>query len=372
MCKNLRLGRACPDPGAPAAPHAGPDGLDLGEDSGAHLGHAPEHERRIRPPRHWSSISRHRLDRRAKPRRPAAEIIEWASWTMASRDPASRAEVSKCRSCCARRSSSRSVFSGPRSDRMLSKVLRSRLGSGPAPPGLGGALRRPAGDRGIELLPLEGLRHMAVHAGIEEGAHLLRQHARRHRDDRHRVGRMVQRPDAARRRHAVHDGHLDVHQHHVVVAGLHRRHGLGPVRHHVDAMPGRFEHRPGDLLVDHVVLDQEDVPSRGAGRRGSEGDCRVRHAEFINLRGATRRAGRCVSDYKPLRIASVSRAERPMPAIAPQGRRPVGPGREAPPPEPHRRRLPSRLAGRDPAARRQLSSQGQRCPWTAAPPARTR
>ena len=84
---------------------------------------------------------------------------------------------------------------------------------------------------------------------------------------RHGVNRQVVEPcvgtDLRGRLMAVHHGHLQVHEHHVV-GGRNRPAeqlvgGLLSVVGDVDLRPDPFQQFDGDLLVDVVVLDEEDA-----------------------------------------------------------------------------------------------------------------
>ena len=122
-------------------------------------------------------------------------------------------------------------------------------------------------DRGEELIALEGLPDMVVHAGEPEAADLGGEHVRRHGDDRDRPDVAGQAPDALRRGDPVHDRHLDVHQDEIVVVALHPLDRFRAVGRHVDHVAGLFENRAAELLVQVDVLDQEDAdgPAGGLG-----------------------------------------------------------------------------------------------------------
>ena len=105
--------------------------------------------------------------------------------------------------------------------------LRFRLARGRRPAVTRGARQvvrgaEPALHLGEELVALEGLAEVVVHADREEGRDLLAIDVRRQRDDRHRGARAGAVADAAGRLDAVEARHLDVHQDRGRRALLHR------------------------------------------------------------------------------------------------------------------------------------------------------
>ena len=99
---------------------------------------------------------------------------------------------------------------------------------------------------------------MAVHAGAEIGADLLRQRTRGHGDDRHAARRVASARICRVGRNSVEHRHLDVHQDNVEFLRLHRRDSLLAVLGKLDAMARGLKDGARHLAIDVVVLDDED------------------------------------------------------------------------------------------------------------------
>ena len=159
---------------------------------------------------------------------------------------------------------------------------REDRGSGTGRDHRGGAGRSAARtDPALQLAPqvvrVDRLGDVVVHAGVDAAFAIAAHRVGGHRDDG-QFTPVRQAADRAGRRDAVHDRHLHVHEHDVVIVG--RR-----LRHHVErdgAVGGKFNNETGlaeqfggDLLVQIVVLDKQDAAADDpaqvdAGRRGCE------------------------------------------------------------------------------------------------------
>jgi len=64
--------------------------------------------------------------------------------------------------------------------------------------------------------------------------------------------------DHARRRVAIHLGHLAVHEDAIVGDASHRLDGFEPVRHHVNTAAALLQHAGREPLIDRVVFGDED------------------------------------------------------------------------------------------------------------------
>ncbi len=97
---------------------------------------------------------------------------------------------------------------------------------------------------------------MVVHAGFEAHLAVRNEGVRGHGDNRQGLEARVG-PQDARSLDAVHDWHLHVHEHDVIVVLTHHAHRLGAVLGEIDEDLRLLELADGDFLIDLVVLDQE-------------------------------------------------------------------------------------------------------------------
>src|SRR3546814_2955799 len=101
---------------------------------------------------------------------------------------------------------------------------------------------------------------MPCHAGGDAGLPFLVEYARAHRADAW-LPATGERADAARRFESVHDWHLHVHQHEVVVAPLHRFNGRLAVGGGVGGASERRQHLHGDLLIERSEEHTSELQS---------------------------------------------------------------------------------------------------------------
>ena len=145
----------------------------------------------------------------------------------------------------------------------------------------------------IELLDqqpgIDGLGHMVVHAGIDKALAFVVVGVRGHRDDRQLRGRPTG-ADLPGGGHAVHLGHLHVHQHGGIAAARCLDHAAGhcPVLCAVDLQSGIGEQSHGDFSVDLVVFRQQNLKSTQmrchCGRlAGSRRDALALHLSLIHI-----------------------------------------------------------------------------------------
>lgn len=162
----------------------------------------------------------------------------------------------------------------------MPKTTRSSKALSPPSPRLHRTTRRDAaGDLGQELHAVDGLRHMAVHAGLVALGDIVRESVggQRHDDGaRHRTRHGAK---DARRLQAVHHRHVHVHQDGVERLAARRRHGRlhrpGAVLHRRDAVAGLLQQRDRQQAVHLHILHHQDAQGlrrrSGRGRRGRGG-----------------------------------------------------------------------------------------------------
>ena len=135
-----------------------------------------------------------------------------------------------------------------------------------------------ASDGVEEDVRVNRLGNVIVHPGGDAGGTLLERGMRGHGDDRQRRETAVG-TDVRRRLIAIHLGHLQIHEDHVVGGRVRppqqRLDGFAAVVRDVHRGAGAFEQFDGDLLVDVVVLGQKDAraeehPSARRRRPASE------------------------------------------------------------------------------------------------------
>ena len=104
-----------------------------------------------------------------------------------------------------------------------------------------------------------GLAEEIVHAGRHTPIPVFREHVRSNGDYRYvsKSSRVFVGTNSECGLVAVHDRHLAVHQHDVEFTRLQDVKRLSPVDRNVHVAPERCEHRPGNVLVDLVVLGQQ-------------------------------------------------------------------------------------------------------------------
>jgi hypothetical protein len=158
--------------------------------------------------------------------------------------------------------------------------------------------RTPAPSPSGQLIRIDRLGDMVVHARFE--AHLAVRHesVRGHGDDGQRLEAGV-RPQDARRLDAVHHRHLHVHEHDVVVVLARHAHRFGAVLGEVDEDLRLLELADGDFLIDLVVLDQEHA--RAAYALDIEGETGLHGLGCLKI-GAERADGRVEQDGRGHRL----------------------------------------------------------------------
>ena len=120
------------------------------------------------------------------------------------------------------------------------------------------SLGSPALDDGKQLMRLEGLRQIVVHAGREATVFLDAGSMGREGDD------SLLRPAGRGANHfgggePVHFGHLDIHQDDVERLARNGRNRLSAVADDLDDVPALLEHHAGDFLVYRIVLRNQDA-----------------------------------------------------------------------------------------------------------------
>ena len=118
--------------------------------------------------------------------------------------------------------------------------------------------RRPALQRGGELLRIDRLGDIVVHSRRQAPGARVGHHIRRQRDDRDPRAVLFLFPDQAARRVAVHLGHLAIHQDRRVGRARGRLDRLLAVRHDIRRIAEAGENAEGDLLIDDIVLGDQD------------------------------------------------------------------------------------------------------------------
>ena len=133
---------------------------------------------------------------------------------------------------------------------------------------------------------------MVVHAGFEANLAVRDERVRGHGDDGQGLEARVG-PQDARRLDAVHDRHLHVHEHDVIVVLAHHAHRFGAVLGEIDEDLRLLELADGDFLIDLVVLDQEHA--RPAYALDIEGEAGLHGFGRLKI-GAERADGRVEQD----------------------------------------------------------------------------
>ena len=127
-----------------------------------------------------------------------------------------------------------------------------------------------AAERVGEVAQLDRLGQVAVHAGFEAGFAVAGHRVGGHRDDARQALRPAPAHDRARGLQAVDLGHLDVHQHDVVVLPRDLLDGLCAVGGDIGAVAEVLQQSHDDALVDRVVFGDEHAQRlRRCGRRAA-------------------------------------------------------------------------------------------------------
>nr|WP_041795010.1 hypothetical protein [Pararhodospirillum photometricum] len=137
------------------------------------------------------------------------------------------------------------------------------FGDGPAFSARLGRWGDEAADHRHHLVNVEGFGDEIVHPGFVGGISLGIESPGGQGDHGHR-GNLAGMAQAARGLVAIHDRHLDVHQHHVEGArhGREPAQGFAPVFHQGDKGAFQFQDPPRDLAIEGVVLGHQDADPR--------------------------------------------------------------------------------------------------------------
>ena len=124
---------------------------------------------------------------------------------------------------------------------------------------------------------VDGLGEVAIHARFDAAFGVAGHGVCGHRDDRHAAMAAGQVADLPRGGVAVDQRHPHIHQHQVVLAGLHGGDGLRAIPREVDGVARLAQDGGGDQLVHLAILGQQDATmrKRQAGMRCLGAGCQA-------------------------------------------------------------------------------------------------